>query len=126
MNEFTPFDHRPDLGLGEAVQEALTASDDAAFVRRVVARWPGAQPASESRWDVLGQWAGPGVAAAVVLLAAVSFWLARGPAPGSVTALTEEPLAAGAETLTARTLLASRTLPEFDADVVLTGGPTVR
>lgn len=123
MSEFTPFDHRPDPVLGDALREALTTGDDAAFARRVLAQWPGTP--SESWWDVLGEWAGPGLAAAVLLLLATGMWLAGHRSPSETAfAPVEEVAAAAAETLGAGALLASRTLPELNVDLVLAGGPT--
>ena len=127
MNDFMPFDHQPDPVLGEALRELLSeggsggTQDDAAFASRVLAQ-VGAGPA-ESWWDVLSEWARPGLAAAVLLLLATGVWLAgSGPARDAPPAPPEEATAV-AETLTAGTLLASRTAPEFNADLVLAGGP---
>ena len=113
MNDF---DHRPDRPLGEALREALSAADDAAFARRVVQHMP-ATLTGESWWEVLGDWARPGVAAAAALLVAASVSLSGQPA-------TEAPQpemnpAVAETTLSAGTLLASRALPEFQVEMVL-------
>lgn len=60
----TPFDHRPDPLVGDALRRLLTPSDDAAFVARVLAS--AARPAVRSPVDILAHWARPGIAAAVV------------------------------------------------------------
>lgn len=67
------FDHQPDPELGTALRELLTAPDDAAFARRVVAA-AGAVP---MWWEVLGAWVRPGLAAALVLTALAGFLLGR-------------------------------------------------
>jgi hypothetical protein len=67
MNEkpgSTPFDHRPDPLVGEALRRLLTAPDHDAFVARVLAA--AAKPAVRSPLDILANWARPGIAAAVV------------------------------------------------------------
>src|SRR5258708_18388236 len=117
MNEF---DHRPDEFLGRALREALSSPDDMAFVRRVMAAIP-ANLGSESWWEVLGDWARPGLDAALVALAAGGAWLADRGAPEPPAPQTEELVAVASETLSARTLLTSRTLPEFNAELVLDG-----
>lgn len=60
----TPFNHRPDPVVGAALRRALTATDNAAFVARVLAA--AARPLARSPVDVLAGWARPGIAAAVV------------------------------------------------------------
>ncbi len=75
----SPFDHQPDERLGELLREVLSASDDEAFVQRVLARVAGepiGSPPKAEPWEVLGRWARPGLtAAAVGLVAAVIVWL---------------------------------------------------
>ncbi len=112
MNEF---DHRPDPVLGETLREALTAPDDAAFVRRVMAQVP-QTIVYESWWEVLGEWARPGIAAAVVAIAAATVWLSGQPALEQASL---DETAAVAETLSAGTLVASGALPEFQVELVL-------
>jgi hypothetical protein len=114
MNEF---DHRPDQVLGEALRDALTAPDHPAFVRRVMDRVP--QPiVGESWWEILGEWARPGIAAAIAVLAAVTVWLAGQQQPAE-TPMAEETTATPAETLSAGTLVATGALPEFRWQLVL-------
>src|SRR5262245_48397748 len=111
MNEF---DHRPDSVLGEALRDALTSPDDAAFARRVLDRAPQVL-AGESWWEVLAGWARPGVAAAAAVLIGVTVWMADQPPE---TLIVDEPVAV-AETLSAGTLLASQVMPEFQVEMVL-------
>ena len=59
----TPFDHRPDPLVGEALRRLLTTADDGGFVARVLAA--AARPAVHPV-DILAHWARPGIAAAVV------------------------------------------------------------
>lgn len=58
-----PFDHRPDLVLGDALRQALSAENHSAFVARV--RDALAVP-HVVHWDVLAAWARHGIAAACV------------------------------------------------------------
>jgi hypothetical protein len=82
MTEHSPFDHTHDPALGVALREVLAVGDDAVFVHRVLERVRVAEP----WWAVLGEWARPGVAAALLLVAVGGFLLGRlvGPAPGAV------------------------------------------
>ena len=109
MNEF---DHRPDPILGDALREALSLPGDTEFSRRVVERMPHVL-AGESWWEVLGEWARPGLAAAVALLVAVTVWWSGRPAPELV--LDER---VPAETLSAGSLV-SAGQPEFGLELVL-------
>jgi hypothetical protein len=101
--------------LGETLKEILSAPDDAAFARRVMAQVP-QTIVYESWWEVLGSWAGPGLAAAVAVIAAVSVMLSRTPVE---IPQVDEPVAV-AETLSnAGTMLASGSLPDFQIEMVL-------
>jgi hypothetical protein len=60
----TPFDHRPDPLVGDALRRLLTTTDDAAFAARVLAA--AARPVVRTPVDILAHWARPGIAAAVV------------------------------------------------------------
>lgn len=66
------FDPGRDRELGDLLREALTPPGNGEFVSRVMARLPGAG----SFWDVLAGWARPGIAAAILLAAALGYWLA--------------------------------------------------
>lgn len=79
MMHDSSFDHQPDLELGAALREALTAQDDTAFAAGVVRAaehvWA-LHRAGADWWEVLYRWTRPGVAAAVVaLVAGVVLWL---------------------------------------------------
>jgi hypothetical protein len=119
MNE-SGFDHRPDPELGEALREVLTAPDDAAFARRVVAAL-GTAPAW---WDVLGAWVRPGLAAALVLTAAAGFWLGRavGRAESEVGVVVDDPFPALADSGNVAALFASTRPPDVDAVLAATRG----
>jgi hypothetical protein len=106
MNEF---DHRPDAELGELLRDALTAPHEAAFVRRVLERIP--QLISGESWgEVLAEWAQPSVAAAIALLAALTVWFSGRQRAAS---LADEPMLPAAETLSAGSLVAPETSPDF-------------
>ena len=62
----TPFDHRPDPIVGDALRRLLTTADDAGFVARVLAA--AAKPAVRTPVDILAHWARPGIAAAIVAM----------------------------------------------------------
>lgn len=93
MTVHSPFDHAPDPGVGDALREVLGVDDDPAFVRAVLERTRVPEP----WWEVLGDWARPGVAAALLLVAAGAFMLGRlvGPGPAEVAGI--EQLEAGFE-----------------------------
>jgi hypothetical protein len=73
MMDHSPFDHTPDPILGEALRETLAVGDDSGFVWHVLARLRAAEP----WWVILGDWARPGVAAALLLTAAGAFLLGQ-------------------------------------------------
>lgn len=68
----SPFDAEPDRELGNLLREALTPAGQVDFVSRVLARLP----ESRTLWEVLAGWARPGIAAAILLAAALGWWLA--------------------------------------------------
>ncbi len=114
MSKHDPFDQRSDPVLGEALRQALSAPDDAAFARRVMARVTA--PAA-NWWDVLGTWARPGLAAALVVAALVGFWI--GHAQGTHPAATlEDPLSSAAQAAGAAPVLFDASRPPT-MDVVL-------
>ncbi len=86
----SPFDHRQDKQLGEALRETLSASDESAFVQRVVdaaGELQGRIYSGDDWLDVLSAWARPGLAAAVVgSVAALALWTVT-PKPETDTAL---------------------------------------
>jgi len=74
--EPTPFDHRPDPVLGNALHRALDPGDQAAFVARVMAAL---ETARAAHWDVLASWARAGIAAAVLAVILLGGILAARP-----------------------------------------------
>ena len=105
----TPFDHRPDARLGEALRAALDAGDQAAFVARVLAA--AARPARTV--EVLAAWARRGLAAAMAAAALAGFLVGRGSAPTASPEDALAPTGAGA----ASVALVTATRPP-DASVV--------
>src|SRR5213592_2752917 len=77
MKDPLPFDHRPDLALGDALRRALDPGEEghAAFIARVLAR---AEQVRVLSWDaVLARWARAGVAAALVVALAAGYFVGR-------------------------------------------------
>src|SRR6266404_5106422 len=75
MKDPLPFDHRPDLVLGNALREALDSGDAQTFIARVRAR---AEHVRVASWDaVLARWARAGVAAALVVALAGGYFVGR-------------------------------------------------
>lgn len=98
--ELTPFDHRPDPGLGDALRAALESGDQAAFVARVMA---GLDAARAPSWEILAGWARRGLAAAAVAALVAGFVLGRSlGAPASL----DEAFAASGPGVTAPALAA--------------------
>jgi hypothetical protein len=85
MTSIEPFDSRPDPALGAQLRACLDPDDNAAFAARVRARLPRAG----SQWDTLAQWARPGIAAVLMIAAALGYWVvlqeARMAPPGEAT-----------------------------------------
>jgi hypothetical protein len=122
MSETSPFDHRPDAELGDALRAALSAGDDGQFARRVVA-------AAETElgtdadplWRLLGSWARPALVAALLVVAVAGFWLGavmqRAPGTaGNGVALGDPLSAADTERLDVPVLLAGgESPPSVDA-----------
>ncbi len=119
MDEHSPFDHRPDPDMGEALRDVLTAPDDAAFVRRVLAR-VGAPPTSW--WEVLDTWARPGIAAAIVLAALMGFLLGRSVGAGGQSAALDEPIQAVAEGVGVAALFTAARPPDVNAVLTAANG----
>lgn len=71
----TPFDHRPDLVLGEALRAALAPRGRAEFVARVLAA---ADRQADPLVDVLARWSRLGIAAALVAALAATLAAGRG------------------------------------------------
>ena len=96
----SPFDHRQDRELGDALKAALSGNDEGAFVRRVVAAAELQQRrvADTDWWEILNTWARPGLAAAAVgtISAAILWWSATVVPSETQTALVD-PLQASVE-----------------------------
>ena len=91
----TPFDHRPDAQLGEALRAALDAGDHTAFVAAVLARAD--RPARTM--DVLATWARRGLAAAMVAAALAGFLVGQGGEPATLPEDALAPTSAGAASI---------------------------
>jgi len=127
MTEMSPFDHRQDAELGRALRRALTAPDDAAFVRRVLAAADQVygDVAPGQWWTVLTAWARPGLVAAMLIVAAAAFWLglwvgARG--AGSSMATITDPLQTESEQLAVPALLVEDRAPTVDVVLAVAMG----
>ena len=71
----TPFDHRPDPMLGDALRAALAPRGRADFVARVLAA---ADRPADPLVDVLARWSRLGIAAALLAALAASLVVGRG------------------------------------------------
>ncbi len=121
MPNTSPFDHRPDDALGRALRDALSAGEEAAFTRRVLAAAEVVygERSLDQWWTVLTAWARPGLVAAMLIIASVAFWAGIwvGRTAGAQSAATLDPLQTDSEQLALPALLAERQAP--DVDVVL-------
>jgi len=97
----SPFDHRQDRELGDALRAALSGSNEADFVQAVVA---GAAELQDREildndwWGILNAWAKPGlVAAAIGLIAAAALWLSGVGIGTEASAIAADPLEASVE-----------------------------
>jgi hypothetical protein len=117
----SPFDHRPDTELGQALRESLTQPGEAQFVRRVVTAAEHVYgSAVVTPWlNVLTAWARPGLVAAMFLVALVAFsaglWIGRSSGTTVATPVVD-PLADSGQ-LGVPALMAGEEAP--DMDVVL-------
>lgn len=116
MSEMSPFDHRPDAELGGWLRDTLSDPDDAAFAERVMARVP-AHLVRESWYDILDEWARPGLAAAAVLVMLAGFGLGR--YVTSPPAIDDGAGMASARVFDPDTLLDSRDVPQVDVNLVM-------
>lgn len=114
MSDNSPFDHHPDPELGEWLRGALSVPDNPAFVARVMAQVP-ARMVRETWWDILGEWARPGLAAAAVLVMLAGFWLGR-----IVTSPQDDEVGiAAARVFDPDTLLTTPDVPQVDVNLVM-------
>lgn len=112
----SPFDHRKDPEIGEALQELLSSADDLAFARRVEAAAAAVygQISPSGWWDVLGTWARPGVAAALALVAGATLWLALASLRPDRDVTIEDALRRAGEDLAPAVVVAGATEVELD------------
>lgn len=86
----SPFEAERDPALGAMLTEALTPADSASFTSRVLA----SLGARRNSWDVLASWARPGIAAGLVAVTMLGYWLvvqhSNGPAPRASELLAAE------------------------------------
>lgn len=110
MTDHSPFDHVPDPVMGEALREVLGVEDDREFVHRVLHRV--GDP--EAWWEVLGLWARPAVAAALLAVALGGLIMGRlvGPADGGYAAADGTQIVAG---LDVSALFGDSALPDIEA-----------
>ena len=97
----SPFDHRQDRELGDALRSALSGRDEAAFVQSVLANAALLQDRvdDDGDWlDILGAWARPGLAAAAIgMAAAVTLWWSGTGGPDNGATILDDPLQASIE-----------------------------
>lgn len=120
----SPFDHKQDRALGEALKALLSGRNEAGFVERVLAGVAEIQSGRGPRlswWEVLSKWAGPGlVAAGVGLALVVTIWMSGRPGnPGGTMSL-GDPLQPPDDSLFPAALLARNEPPNLN-DVLLVG-----
>lgn len=96
----SPFDHRRDHELGNALRSALTGRNEAEFVQRVVDGAAELQRGVYGRewWEILSGWARPGLAAAAVgLVAAATLWWSASRDQSDTAVALGDPLRAAVE-----------------------------
>jgi len=114
MNWSSPFEHRPHPELGALLREALTADGEQVFVARVLAAAQQRSAYGAPWWQVLGAWARPGVAAAMVLLAGATLWFSNASSRSEADTTLEDVLLATAEAAAPPFLSATTAPPTFD------------
>ncbi len=118
MNEYSTLDHERDERLGDMLRAVLSVPGEDVFIRRVLVRIT--EPLTW--WEVLGGWARPGLAAALLLAAAAGFWLGRTVPTGESTIVLEEMLYASGGNGTMTALLSSARPPNVDVLFAATNG----
>ncbi|MGD8727121.1 MAG: hypothetical protein PVH40_05720 [Gemmatimonadales bacterium] len=118
MSHPSPFGHKPDTELGDALREVLHADGEDRFVRAVVAaseRVYG-EAAPPPTLSVLVEWARPGLVAAMLLIALGAFslglWVGRTGAVAEATL--GDPLVPVTDQPTVPALMASQEAPDWD------------
>jgi hypothetical protein len=118
MSHPSPFDHRPDTELGDALRDLLTPGGEDRFVRGVVAAadhvyGEAVQPQTLS---VLVEWARPGLVAAMLLIALAAFslgiWVGRTGAVAEATL--GDPLIPVTDQQSVPALMAGEEAPDWD------------
>jgi hypothetical protein len=119
----SPFDHRPDRELGKALRSVLSGADEAAFVQRVLDRVAQVQTGGSLGpvwWEVLDDWARPGLAAAALgLVAGVMFWIGGLTLGGETAAVLGDPLQAVGDSGVPAALLATAQPPSLNEVLAL-------
>ncbi|HXV86615.1 MAG TPA: hypothetical protein VD793_07940 [Gemmatimonadales bacterium] len=111
----SPFDHRPDPEIGDALRELLSSPGDAALVARILgASQPLYGGALAGWWVVLDRWARPGVAAAGTLVAAATLWMFLASSPVDADVTIEDAVRLAGEAVAAPVLVAATTEPELE------------
>ena len=73
MTELQGFDSERDRELGTLLRDHLSGGDTAGFAARVLDRIP--MGGSSTAWEILAEWARPGLAAALLLATLSGFWM---------------------------------------------------
>jgi hypothetical protein len=112
----SPFDHRQDPEIGDALRALLSSPDDLAFARRVEAAVAAVQGQMSLAgwWEVLGTWARPGVAAALALAGGATLWLTLASLGPERDVTIEETLRRAGEDLAPAIVVAGATEVELD------------
>ncbi|KPJ90882.1 MAG: hypothetical protein AMS18_09835 [Gemmatimonas sp. SG8_17] len=114
----SPFYHKPDRELGKALRTVLSGQDEAAFVKRVMARVAELHEGASiglAWWEVLGAWARPGLAAAALgLLAGAMIWAAGLRSGDQATTVLGDPLQSVGDTGMPAAFLATAQPPNLD------------
>ena len=73
MTELQDFDPERDRELGTLLRDRLSGGDTTGFAARVLERIP--RGGSSTAWEILAEWARPGLAAALLLATLSGFWM---------------------------------------------------
>ncbi|HEX9581480.1 MAG TPA: hypothetical protein VF970_10285 [Gemmatimonadales bacterium] len=116
MTTPSPFDHRPDAEIGAALRALLTAGDDTALAARITAAAAGQYGRRKvPGWlAVLDTWARPGVAAAGLLAASATLWMALASSPIDPDVTIEDDVRRAGEAVASAVLVAATTEPELE------------
>lgn len=126
MSHPSPFDHRPDTELGDALRDLLTPDGEDRFVQGVVAASDHVygETAQPQTLSVLVEWARPGLVAAMLLIALAAFslgiWVGRTGAVAEATL--GDPLAPDTGQQSVPALMAGQEAPDWDVVLAATWG----